>query len=229
MKPLTCIAIDDEPLALELIESYCNSMPELRMVSTFEDAVAGAEFLNINQTDLLFVDINMPDINGLELVRSLKERPMVVFTTAYKDFAFEGYELEAIDYLLKPIEFTRFERSVKRAIEYYSSRHSSDAENHFYVYSEYRLIKIHTSEILYIESLNDYIRFHFDTGKPVLTLMSMKKVLDKLPPNHFIRVHRSYIVAANKVNGIWNKKIQLQPGIEIPIGESFAHNIKRSL
>src|SRR4051794_5676369 len=116
---IKCVAIDDEPLALNLIKEYTNRFPSLRLVQTFDDAISGAEFLRSNQVDLLFIDINMPDISGIELVRSLKEKPMIIFTTAYRKFAFEGFELDALDYLLKPIEFERFEKAVNKAIDYY--------------------------------------------------------------------------------------------------------------
>src|ERR1700761_5568556 len=119
MKRLRCIAIDDEPLALRLVAKYVLEFPELQMVQTFEDAISGAEYLKQGTTDLLFIDINMPDITGIDLVRSLEKKPIVIFTTAYKNFAFEGFELEAIDYLLKPIDIKRFARAVEKALDYY--------------------------------------------------------------------------------------------------------------
>src|SRR6266508_3870294 len=135
---LKCIAIDDEPLALELMKEYAGKFPELKMVQTFDDAITGAEFLRKNDIDLIFIDINMPDITGIDLVKSLEKKPLTIFTTAYKNFAFEGFELEAIDYLLKPIDFERFKKAVNRAIEFFQHRQSAKAgsQENLFVRSE---------------------------------------------------------------------------------------------
>lgn len=229
MTKLKCVAIDDEPLALNLLEAYMARFPYLQLLNTFEDAVSGAEYLKHNQVDLLFVDINMPDITGIDLVRALVSKPMVIFTTAYKNFAFEGFELEALDYLLKPIDITRFTKAVEKAMEFYNYKNNASpgaADENFYVYSEYRMVKINVAEIEYLESMEDYIKIHL-TGqpKPVLTLMSLKKALDKLPADKFRRVHRSYIIAVNKVKSIHNRKLKLAE-IELPIGESYTDSIR---
>src|SRR5258706_12177970 len=195
--PLKCIAIDDEPPALDLVKEYVAKSPGLQLIQTFNDAISGGEFLRTNPVDLLFIDINMPDITGLDLVRSLQEKPMIIFTTAHKKFAHEGFELDAIDYLLKPVTFERFSKAVRKAIDYYNykARTASEARDYLFVYSEYRMIRIDVNEIEYIESLEDYIRIHLVNGKPVLTLMPLKKVLEKLPQDKFRRIHRSYVVA----------------------------------
>src|SRR5476651_821926 len=143
MTPLKCIAIDDEPLALELMRKYIAKFPSLQLVQCFEDAISGAEFLSHTPIDLLFVDINMPDITGIDLVRSLADKPMVIFTTAYKNFAFEGFELEALDYLLKPIDIKRFGKAVEKAVEFkqYKNTQGTTAQHEsLYVYSEYRMV-----------------------------------------------------------------------------------------
>lgn len=229
MKKLKCVAIDDEPLALELMEQYISKFPALQLLQTFEDAVSGAEYLKRNPVDLLFVDINMPDITGLDLVRSLPEKPMVIFTTAYKNFAFEGFELEALDYLLKPIDFNRFTKAVEKATEYYQYKHDSKPEQQqesLYVYSEYRMVKINLATIEYIESMEDYIKIH-TTGesKPVLTLMPLKKALEKLPADKFKRIHRSYIISVDKVKSIHNRKLKLADA-ELPIGDSYSESVR---
>ncbi len=222
--PLKCIAIDDEPLALELIKQYINRVPELQLVQTFDDAITGGEFLRMNTVDLLFIDINMPDITGIELVRSLKDKPPTIFTTAYKKFAFEGFELEAVDYLLKPISFERFQKAVQRVIDFHAIKHAARPTNggHFFVRSEYRMVKIEMDEIEYIEGLEDYIKIHLSNAKPVLTLMTLKSVLEKLPEKNFQRIHRSYIVPINKVQSILNRKLTLVTGVELPISDSYA-------
>lgn len=225
---LKCIAIDDEPPALDVIREYVARFPQLQLVQTFDDAVSGAEYLRQASIDLLFLDINMPDITGLDLARSLQEKPMIIFTTAYKKFAFEGFELEAIDYLLKPISFDRFSKAVNKAIEYYEYRHKpAEAEaDHLFVYSEYRMLKIRLPDIEYIESLEDYIKIHFTQAKPVLTLMTLKGVLEKLPANKFSRIHRSYVVASGKVVSIQNRKVRLESGTELPVSESYTDFIR---
>ncbi|MBS1918544.1 MAG: response regulator transcription factor [Bacteroidetes bacterium] len=221
---LRCVAIDDEPLALVLIRDYVSKFPELELVQTFDDGVSGAEFLRNAQIDLLFIDINMPDITGLDLVKSLKEKPMIIFTTAYKKFAFEGFELDALDYLLKPIDFNRFSKAISKAFEYYSYKTNPEnfVEENLFVYSEYRLVKIPVADIEYIESLDDYIKIHFTNAKPILTLMTLKKVLDKLPGDKFKRIHRSYIVALSKIKSVLNRKIQLASMKELPVSDSYA-------
>jgi len=227
--PIKCIAIDDEPPALTLLREHLVKFPGLQLVQTFDDAIAGAEFLRNNSIDLLFIDINMPDITGLDLVRSLQEKPMIIFTTAHKQFAVEGFDLDAIDYLLKPISFERFSRAVTKAIEYYEykKKTKSQAENLF-VYSEYRMVKIELKDVEYIESLEDYIKIHLSNAKPVLTLMPLKKVLEKLPSDKFKRIHRSYIVAVDKVKSILNRKVKLVSSTELPVSDSYTSFIKDS-
>jgi two-component system, LytTR family, response regulator len=220
--PIKCIAIDDEPPALALIKEHLAKFPGLQLLQTFDDAIAGEEFLRNNPVDLLFIDINMPDITGLELVRSLQEKPMIIFTTAHKKFAVEGFDLDAIDYLLKPISFERFSKAVNKAIEYFEHKNKKNQviENLF-VYSEYRMVKIELKEVEYIESLEDYIKIHLLNARPVLTLMPLKKVLEKLPPEKFRRIHRSYIVAVDKVKSILNRKVRLVSSVELPISDSY--------
>lgn len=225
---LKCVAIDDVPLALDLIRIYAQQIPELELVQTFDDAIAGLEYLKQNPVDLLFLDINMPDMSGLQLVRSLKEKPLLIFTTAYKNFAFEGFELDALDYLLKPIEFDRFEKAVHKALDIFAFKFAPkpEAADSFFVYSEYQAVKISVGEIEYIESLKNYLRIHLSEGKPVLTAMSLKKILEKLPAGQFLRIHRSYVVPLAKVRSILNRKVQLASGIELPVGDSYHQQVQ---
>jgi DNA-binding LytR/AlgR family response regulator len=230
---LKCVAIDDEPLALELLQEYISRFPQLKLVHTFDDAISAVELLRNTKVDLLFIDINMPDITGIDLVRSLQEKPLVIFTTAHKQFAIEGFELDAVDYLLKPINFDRFTRAVHKAIDYYKYKNTPSQEENdsLFVHSEYKLVKIPLNDIEYIESLEDYIKIHIAGTKPVLTLLSMKKVLDKLPADKFQRIHRSYIVSVSRVKSIQNRKVQLSSAVELPISDSyvqFINNWKKS-
>jgi two-component system, LytTR family, response regulator len=220
---LKCVAIDDEPLALQLIKEYAGKFSELRMVQTFDDAINGADFLRNNEIDLLFIDINMPDVTGIELVRSLEKKPLIIFTTAYKNFAFEGFELEAVDYLLKPIDFERFSKAVTRAMEFFQNKQNTkeQVQASLFVRSEYKMVKIDLREIEYIEALEDYVKIHLTNSKPLLSLMTLKSVLEKLPADKFKRIHRSYIVPISKVQSILNRKARLASGAELPISNNY--------
>ena len=224
---IKCVAIDDEPLALQLMKAYIEKTPSLQIVQVFEDAVSAAEFLRMHPVDLLFADIQMPDINGLDLVRSIENKPMIIFTTAHRKIAFEGFELQAIDYLLKPVNFERFTKAVAKAEEYFKFKNTAASnEEYLYVYSEYKLVKIDLNEIEFIESLEDYIRIHLTSGKPVLSLMPLKRVLQKLPAGKFQRVHRSYIVSVNKIKGVNNKRIILAAA-QVPVSDSYLDVVRK--
>ena len=228
MTRLKCIAIDDEPLSLELIKKYVSRIPALQLLDVFDDAVTGAEFLAKNTVDILLIDINMPDITGIELVRSLDKKPIVIFTTAHKNFAFEGFELQALDFLLKPIDFDRFSKAIDKAIDYYKYKNNTVNDKNqasLYVYSEYRMVKIDLKDIEYIESMEDYVKIHRHSLPTILTLMPLKKILEKLPVDEFRRIHRSYIVAVNKVKGIQHRKAYMAE-TQLPISDSYTDFIK---
>jgi two-component system LytT family response regulator len=225
---LKCVAIDDELPALQLMQKYITEHPQLQLLQQFTDAVSASEYLKTAAIDLLFVDINMPDITGLDLVRSLSHPPMIIFTTAYKKFAIDGFELNAIDYLLKPISFERFSKAVQKAADYhqYKSKSATATEEALMVFSEYQLVKINCSTIEYIESLDDYIRINLSNDKPVMTLMTLKAVLEKIPSTQFKRIHRSYIVNMEKIRSVANRKIKLLSGAELPVSESYLDVLK---
>ena len=228
MAALKCIDIDDEPLALKLMREYVMRTPSLQMVHTFDDAITGAEFLKKSPVDILFIDINMPDITGIDLVRSLERKPIVIFTTAYKNFAYEGFELEALDYLLKPIDFNRFTKAVEKAIAYHQYKNTpvtQQSDESLYVYSEYKMVKISLKDIEYIESMEDYIKIHIRNAKAILTLMPLKTVLEKLPADKFKRIHRSYIIPVNKIMSIKGRKVQLA-NVELPVSERYVSFIR---
>lgn len=226
---LKCVVIDDEPLALELISTYIARIPGVELVQTFEDAIAGAAYLASTVVDILFLDINMPDISGLELAKNLVKKPILIFTTAYKQFAFEGFELAALDYLLKPIDFDRFATAVKKAIDYHRYKsmdwNAQQSEESIFVNSEYRIVKITLKDIEYIESLEDYVKIHLTGDKPVMSLIPLKKMLEKLPADQFKRIHRSYIVPIAKVKSVQNRKMKLS-NIELPVGDSYTEQVK---
>lgn len=222
-----CVLIDDEPLALEVLKQYIARFPALKLLHSFDDAIEGAEYLKDHPADLLFIDINMPDIKGTDLVRSLPQKPLVIFTTAYKNYALEGFELDAVDYLLKPIEFERFGRAVQKALELHQLRTAVQPEGgSLFVRSDYRLVKIRLSDIEYIESVEDYIKIYISGERPVMTLMTMKAVQEKLPAEGFARIHRSYIVPLARVRSVVNKKVLLHSGTELPVGNSYTGVVK---
>jgi two-component system LytT family response regulator len=227
---LKCIAIDDEPLALRLITEYVSRFPALQLVRTFEDALSAAEFLKNTTIDLLFLDINMPDISGIDLMRSLTVKPMVIFTTSYRKYAYDGFQLEAVDFVEKPLELERFTRAVEKALAYYQYKNYANVKpgnpnECLYVNSEYRVVKIDLSTIEYIESMENYICIHLTNDKPVLTQMPLKEALKKLPPDKFQRIHRSYIVPVHKIKSIQNRKAQLT-AIELPVSDAYYETIR---
>ena len=225
---MRCIIIDDEPLARELLEDNVRHVSRLHLVASCRNAAEAMQIMQDQAIDLVFCDIKMPAINGLQFVSNMQQKPMVIFTTAYKKFAFEGFELEALDYLLKPIALERFSAAVNKAVDFarYKNSEKNGGDESIYVHSEYRMIKINIKDIEYIESMQDYIKIHL-TGieKPVLTLLPMKNVLERLPAGQFERIHRSYIVAVKHIQSIYNRKIQLK-NIELPVGNNFADFIK---
>lgn len=219
---MICIAVDDEPLALEILQEFCSRIPFLELRRTFTRTSEAKEYLEKFPVDLLFLDIQMPGLSGIDFYKSLTKEPMVIFTTAYSEYAVEGFNLNAIDYLLKPIEFSRFSIAANKANDYFSyiNRTESPGERCLYVRSEYSLVKILLTDILYIETLDDYIKIHLPGKKPVLTLMSMKSVQEKLPAEEFLRVHRSYIVPLHRIESVRGKTINLGVA-EIPIGSKY--------
>jgi len=225
---IKAVAIDDEPLALEIVKQYCTRLPDIDLVQTFDNAVAGLEYIHQNKPDLLFIDIDMPDINGIDLINSIAIKPMIIFTTAYKEFALDGFELDAVDYLLKPFSLERFEKAFQKAASKYRLTNSTGgALEYIFVYAEYRMKKIPLQDIIYIESLDDYIKIHLINDKPVMTLMSLKKISEKLPSGLFVRIHRSYISSVKHLTELSGRKIRLANGTELPVGESYASEVNK--
>jgi two-component system, LytTR family, response regulator len=218
---LKCIVIDDEPMALEIIKNYLCKIPSLQLLQTFYDVNSTYEFLQNNQIDLLFININMP--TSIELVHSLKHKLMTIFTSAYKKYAFKGFELEAVDYLLKPIDFERFKKAVNKAIQYHRFKlySSNTGENSLFVRSGHKMVRIKLNDIEYIEGFVDYMKIHLINQKPVLTLMTFKAIMEKLPPDEFKRIHRSYIVPVSKVKSVKSKKVLLFSLKELPVSDSY--------
>lgn len=218
---ISCIAIDDEPLALQVLQQYCKKNTFLDLKATFTNPDEAAQFLSQYQIDLLFLDIQMPDVNGIQFYKSLSKKPMVIFTTAYSEYAVEGFNVDAVDYLLKPFEYDRFLKSTYKAKEYLEFITAQDIQlNSIFVKANYQVMKINLKDIDLIEALDDYIKLYIKP-QPVLTLMTLKNIQEKLPPQEFKRVHRSYIIPLSKVESFSKTKITVA-GKEIPIGSSYS-------
>ncbi|MFN0189929.1 MAG: LytR/AlgR family response regulator transcription factor [Bacteroidia bacterium] len=219
---ISCIAIDDEPLALEVLQQFCGRVSYLQLERTFTSVSEAKEFLSNTAIDVLFLDIQMPNINGIDFFKSLENPPILILTTAHAEFAVEGFNIKAVDFLLKPVLFKRFEEAVSKAKELVERREQSrESENKYlFVRSEYSLIKIAFTNILYIETLDDYVKIHQPGKKPVLTISSIKKIMEKLPTGAFVRVHRSYVVPIMRIESVRGKIISLG-ALEIPIGKNY--------
>lgn len=225
---MRCIAIDDEPLALQLISEYASRISFLSLEKTFTNPDNAKAWLQHNDIDVLFLDIQMPDINGLQFYKSLTKKPPVIFTTAYSEFAVEGFNTDAIDYLLKPFEYDRFLKAVYKCKEYLEFLTSQELRMaSIFIKADYQLLKINLKDIDLIEGLDDYIRIH-TKPKPVLTLMTLKSLQEKLPDQEFIRIHRSYIVPVSKIESFGKSKIKVS-GREIPVGSSYAEAYQQLL
>lgn len=216
-----CIAIDDEPLALQLIQEYCAKISFLKLEKTFTNTDEAIVYMQENKTDLLFLDIQMPDITGIQFYKNLSDKPPVIFTTAYKDFAVEGFNVDAVDYLLKPFEYDRFLKACYKAKEYIEFLSSQEVQlNSLFIKVNYEIMKINLKDIDLIEALDDYIKIYIKPN-PVLTLMTLKSIQEKLPPRDFVRVHRSFIIPLAKIEKFSKSKVWIA-GKEIPIGSSYS-------
>lgn len=219
---IRCIAIDDEELALELLIDNIKQIPYLELVGTFSDAIEATTFLQSNEIDLIFLDIQMPGLSGIQFLKSLTIKPLVILITAYEEFALDGYELNVIDYLLKPVTFERFLKACNKASDFQQVKKlqaKSNVIEYFFVNSEYSLVKIVINDILYIEGLKDYIKIYIQGQKrPVITRMTMKSIEEKLLPYNFLRVHKSFIISINKISSIRNLKVTINE-MQIPISE----------
>lgn len=219
---LKAIAIDDEPLPLELLQKFCSKTDFVSLEKTFTNISEAQKYLSEFSVDLLFLDIHMPKVSGIELYKSLKQEVMVIFTTAYSEYAIEGFNLNATDYLLKPFSYERFLTAVSKANDYYNYQHNKknpDIQN-IYVRSNYQLHKVSFKNILLIESFADYLDIHLTDKSKLTVRMPLKNIMEKLPPNNFVRVHRSFIVAINHVEKVQQNKLFIA-GREIPIGTNY--------
>lgn len=227
---LKCIVIDDEPLALRQIENFISKISYLESVHYCNSALKAHAFLADNSVDLIFVDISMPDLNGIDFVKSLTQRPMIIFTTAYSEYAIDGFKLDAIDYLLKPFNFLEFSRAASKAFSLYELRQNqraSDSEatvkdaEYISVKADYKISLIKISDIIYIESEGEYIRIHLNDSKTITTLFRLKNMELALPSDKFMRIHRSYIVNITEIKSYVKGKVFLNDTDYLPIGDMY--------
>jgi len=231
---INCIAIDDEPLALSKIEGFIRNVPDLKLIRTFDNAIDAVGWLKENKTELIFLDIQMEQLTGIQFIEATNTTARIIITSAYDQYAIKGFELNVSDYLLKPFSFQRFLKSVDKVLEYYAQKQDlpktvSESDNYMFIKTEYRLERIDFDSILYIEGMKDYLRI-ICTDKKIMTLQSFAKLEECLPPTNFCRVHKSFIVAIDKIKSI-ERGVILIADQRIPVSntykESFFSKIKQ--
>jgi DNA-binding LytR/AlgR family response regulator len=223
---LTCIAVDDEPLALELLEDNISKLPYLQLEAKCSNAMEAMKVLQSTNIDLIFLDIQMPGLTGLQFIQSLPKKPMIILVTAYEKFALEGFNLDVVDYLVKPVSLERFVKACNKAWELFQLKNSGNQPNtpapdYFFVNVDYSLLKISFADIIWIEGLKDYIKIHLkSSNKAVITRMSMKTLEEELPSQKFIRIHKSYFVSIEHITAIRKSSVFVGT-MELPVGESY--------
>ncbi len=232
---IRCLAIDDEPLALRQLAQYIEKIHYLELVAQCHSALDAQQLMESEHIDAIFIDINMPDLNGLQFIRSLDQPPIVVLTTAYSEYALDGYKVNAVDYLLKPFSFDEFNHAaakVKRQYELYHSLATDDigtrTDGNLFVKTEHRYVKISVADILYIEGMSEYVKIHFSNDTHSLTILtSMKKLEDLLPSAAFMRIHRSYIINLNQVIEVNKSRVVLAAAVSLPIGDLYRDAVRQ--
>ena len=228
---IRCLAIDDEPLALQLLVAYIGKVPFLELAAQCQSALEARAFLENDTVDAIFCDINMPDLNGMDFVKSLAVPPLVIFTTAYSEYAVEGFRVNAVDYLLKPFGLQDFQRAANRLRERLdntpaadnslTSNLSSQTSDSLFLKTDYRIVKVSIADIRYVEAMSEYLKVWLDSQpKPVITLLSMKKMEEHLP-NNFMRIHRSYIINLNKIQEVNKNRVIIDSETYLPIGDMY--------
>lgn len=226
---ISCLAIDDEPLALQQLVTYISKVPYLELAAQCQSAIEAREYLEHDTVDAIFCDINMPDLSGMDFVKSLTVPPLVVFTTAYSEYAVEGFQVNAVDYLLKPFGLQEFQRAAQRLRERIEDRFAAknlpprgEVEGGLlFLKTDYRIVKVNIPDIRYIESMSEYLKVWIDgQPKPIITLLSMKKMEECLP-NNFMRIHRSYIINLDKIQEVNKNRVFMDARIDLPVGDLY--------
>jgi len=224
---LNCIVVDDEPIAREIIESFITKTPNLNLIGSFENAIDVIDFSKKERVDIYFLDINMPELNGIGLAKIIGNTSHIIFTTAYRDYAVEGFNLNVVDYLLKPIPFERFLQAIEKIPKELTSKNKNNTKSFLFVRSDRKMIKINFTSIIYIESLSDYLKIH-TSEKTIITRETITSLEEKLPSDLFLRTHRSYIVSIEKIDSYTNEFIELNKKA-IPISRSFKESVLQKL
>lgn len=220
---MKAIAIDDEPVALEVVKSHAARVPFLDLKETFTDAFKALEYLQKEQVDLIFLDIKMPDISGIEFFSSLSKKPLLIFTTAYSEHAVTSFELDAVDYLLKPFSLARFIKGCNKAYELFTARNTSEVSDHLFIKTGFEQVKVLFDEILYLEAAGNYVTFVLK-DKSVLSRSTFNEAVQLLPAGKFIRVHRSYLVSASKINKVERHQLTVHT-YKVPVSEAYSQNL----
>jgi len=227
---INCIAVDDEPLALKKMKQYIGRVDFLNLVALIDNAVDAINFIKQNKVDLVFLDIQMNDLTGIEMLESISSKPLIIFTTAYENYALQGYELNITDYLLKPISFKRFLKAVDKVTEVIQTKNNTQsteqneiskttANEYVFIKTDKKMQKVLFDEILYIEAMKDYVKIWTKTDR-IITLSNIKNFMEKLPAEHFIRIHKSYAIALDKIDAIKQKQLEIA-GKDIPVGNTY--------
>ncbi len=227
---IKAIALDDEPLALKIIENFCEQTDIIKLEKTFSKPNDALKYINNFPVDLIFLDIQMPSVTGIDFFKSLDKELMVIFTTAYSEYAVEGFNLNAVDFLLKPFTLERFQQAVAKANEYvnYINNTEKTKQPYLFIRADYSLVKIKLTDIIYLEGLNDYVKFHLENQKPVVARITLKNLSERLASTDFIRIHRSYIVPVGRISHIRNRMLYIaydDKMIELPIGRSYEDEV----
>ena len=225
---LNCIIIDDEPLAAQLLASYAERTPVINLVGTYNSAVTAMRDLREHPVQLLLLDIQMPELSGIEFAKILPHDTKVIFTTAFPQYAVEGFKVNALDYLLKPVSYQDFLQATDKALDWFSvvqKQQTYERDRYLFVKSDYKLQRIALDSILFIEGLKDYVRFYLTSGERVMSLMSMKRLEDYLPRPEFMRTHRSYIVHMPKVSSVDRLRLVMGPELYIPISDNYKDDV----
>lgn len=225
---IKAIAIDDEPLALKVISHHCEKIGTISLEKTFTNQKEAIQYLENFPIDLIFLDIEMPQKSGLDFYKALSQKPLVIFTTAYDHYAVEGFNVNAVDYILKPIGFNRFNTAVEKALALWKQKTESPENTFVLIRADYKLHRIEFDEILYIEGLDDYVQIHIANKPKIVARMSMKGILEKLPSNSFLRIHRSYIVPILRIKSFQNKSLIIED-MSFPIGETYKNEVLQRL
>jgi two-component system LytT family response regulator len=231
---IKCLTLDDEPLALSKMASYISKTPFLELTGACRSGYEAGELISKTRVDLIFIDINMPDMNGLDFVRTLHTKPQIIFTTAFSEYAIEGFKLDAIDYLLKPIGYPEFLKAANKARSYFETvaqdqKRVTDTKEFLFVKSDYKIARIAVNDIIYIEGMREYVRIHLNSGKPLMPLMTLRVLEEQLPADRFMRVHRSYIVNLEKIITVEHNRIVFDGKVYVPVSEQYKEAFQKFL